>query len=374
MSARRRIVVRTPNWLGDIVMALPAIAAVRAAHPDAHLALAAPAAFAPFCAAVPGVDAVVPLAGSGIRAIGAHAGALAAGAFDVAILFTNSFASALAASRAGIAERWGYDRDWRGRLLTRAIPVTPRRPRGHPGPGATPAPGPPPPRGTPGPGATPAPGPSSSGPHHSAYYLRLVAALEMPPVASATVAVPVPAAGAGQAETLLAAAGVAAGTRLVGFAPGAAYGSAKRWPPERVAEAIARLVAAGARAVLVGAAGDREIARAIQSALVPAARPSVVDLVGATDVKTLMAVLARCDVVVANDSGAMHVASAVGRPVVAIFGPTDEHATAPLGPHTLVRHDVWCRPCLLRACPIDHRCLRGVAAADVAAAVTRYWT
>ena len=357
MSERRRIVVRTPNWLGDIVMALPAIAAVRAAHPDAHLALAAPAAFAPFCAAVPGVDAVVPLAGSGIRAIGAHAGALAAGAFDVAILFTNSFATALAASRAGIAERWGYDRAWRGRLLTRAIPVTPRRPRGSPDPGATPA-----------------PGPSSTGPHHSAYYLRLVASLDMAPVAGASVLVPVPAAGAGQAETLLAAAGVAAGTRLVGFAPGAAYGSAKRWPPERVAEAIARLVAAGARAVLVGAAGDREIARAIQSALEPAARPSVVDLVGATDVKTLMAVLARCDVVVANDSGAMHVASAVGRPVVAIFGPTDERATAPLGPHTLVRHDVWCRPCLLRACPIDHRCLRGVAAADVAAAVTRYWT
>jgi heptosyltransferase-2 len=69
----------------------------------------------------------------------------------------------------------------------------------------------------------------------------------------------------------------------------------------------------------------------------------------------------------------MHVASAVGRPVVAIFGPTDERATAPLGPHTLVRHDVWCRPCLLRACPIDHRCLRGVAAADVVAAVTKHW-
>jgi len=348
-------VVRTPNWLGDIVMALPAIAAVRAAHPDAHLALAAPAAFAPFCAAVPGVDAVVPLAGSGIRAIGAHAGALAAGAFDVAILFTNSFATALAASRAGIAERWGYDRDWRGRLLTRAIPVTPRRPRGSPDPGAVSA-----------------PGPSSTGPHHSAYYLRLVASLDMAPVAGASVLVPVPAAGAGQAETLLAAAGVAAGTRLVGFAPGAAYGSAKRWPPERVAEAIARLVAAGARAVLVGAAGDREIARAIQSALDPAVRASVVDLVGRTDVATLMATLARCAVVVANDSGAMHVASAVGRPVVAIFGPTDERATAPMGPHTLVRHDVFCRPCLLRACPIDHRCLRRIDAADVIEAVARH--
>jgi heptosyltransferase-2 len=346
-----RIVVRVPNWLGDIVMALPAIAAVRAAHPLAHLTLAGPAPFAPFCAAVPGVDAVVGLEGSGIRAIGAHAGALAAGDFDVAILFTNSFASALAASRAGIAERWGYDRDWRGRLLTRAVPVKPRA-RRRPGPSD--------------PGVM-------SGPHHSAYYLRLVEALGMPAVAGASAEVPVPAVGATQATAALHEAGVAAGTRLVGFAPGAAYGSAKRWPPERVAEAITRLAAAGARAVLVGAAGDREIARAIQSALDPSVRPSVVDLVGATDLNTLMAVLARCDVVVANDSGAMHVATAVGRPVVAIFGPTDEQATAPLGRHTLVRHDVWCRPCLLRACPIDHRCLRGIAAADVVAAVTAYW-
>ena len=128
----------------------------------------------------------------------------------------------------------------------------------------------------------------------------------------------------------------------------------------------------GARAVLVGAASDREIARAIQSALDPAARAAVVDLVGRTDLATLMAVLARCATVVANDSGAMHVASAVGRPVVAIFGPTDERATAPMGPHTLVRHDVWCRPCLLRACPIDHRCLRRIDAADVIQAVTSH--
>ena len=117
---------------------------------------------------------------------------------------------------------------------------------------------------------------------------------------------------------------------------------------------------------------DREIARAIQSALDPAVRASVVDLVGRTDVATLMAMLARCAVVVANDSGAMHVASAVGRPVVAIFGPTDERATAPMGPHTLVRHDVFCRPCLLRACPIDHRCLRRIDAADVVEAVARH--
>jgi lipopolysaccharide heptosyltransferase II len=342
-----RVVVRAPNWLGDIVMAFPAIAAVRAAHPGAHLAVAAPAPFAEVCAAVPGVDGVVPLRGSGLRAIGAHAEALAAGGFDLVILFTNSFASALAASRAGIAERWGYRRDWRGRLLTRAVPPRPRR----------------------GGAAAALPGPA--GPHHSAYYLRLVAALGMPPVDAPAALVP-PAAGVERAAGLLVEAGVTDGTRLVGFAPGAAYGSAKRWPPERVAGAIAGVTRTGTRAVLLGAAADREIARAIQSALDPAVRASVVDLVGRTDVATLMAMLARCAVVVANDSGAMHVASAVGRPVVAIFGPTDERATAPMGPHTLVRHDVFCRPCLLRACPIDHRCLRRIDAADVVEAVARH--
>jgi len=350
-GALNRIVVRAPNWLGDIVMAMPAIAAVRAAHPLAHLAVAAPAPFADVCAAMPGVDGVVPLPGSGIRALGAHTDALKAGGFDLAILLTNSFASALAASRAGIAERWGYRRDWRGRLLTRAVTV--RRQR------------------TPESSSTP-----ESSRHHSAYYLRLMASLGMPPVDAspeALAALELPASAIQGAAALLAEAGLAPDARLVGFAPGAAYGSAKRWPPERVAGAIAGLANRGARAVLVGAAGDREIARAIQSALDPAARPSVIDLVGRTDVATLMAVLARCAVVVANDSGAMHVASAVGRPVVAIFGPTDERATAPMGRHTLVRHDVWCRPCLLRACPIDHRCLRGVAAADVVAAVTTHW-
>jgi heptosyltransferase-2 len=347
-----RLVIRAPNWLGDILMAVPAIAAVRAAHPEAHLAVAAPAAFADVCATIPGVDGVVPLSGSGWRAIGAQAAALRAGGFDAAILFTNSFATALTASRAGIAERWGYRRDLRGRLLTRAVPVRARKQT-----------------------ATPESSPLASSRHHSAYYLRLVASLGMPAVDARPVVLAPPAAAVDRAAALLAEAGVGVGSRLVGFAPGAAYGSAKRWPPERVAAAIAGAAgaASGVRAVLVGAAADREIARAIQSALDPAAREAVVDLVGRTDVATLMAVLARCAVVVANDSGAMHVASAVGRPVVAIFGPTDERATAPLGPHTLVRHDVWCRPCLLRACPIDHRCLRGVAAADVVAAVTRHW-
>jgi heptosyltransferase II len=341
----RRIVVRGPNWLGDLVMALPALAAVRAAYPRATLALAAPAPFAPFCAAVPGVDLVVPLPGSGVRAIGGHAAALAAGGFDAALLLTNSLASALAASRAGIPERWGYRRDFRGRWLTRA--VDPRQPDA----------------------ADPSRPPSR---HHRDYYLRLLAALGIAAVPGPfTVAVPAEAHAAAAALLAPLATGNAP---IVGFAPGAAYGLAKRWPPPLVAEAIASLSAAGVATLLVGAPADRPTARAIQSALAARGRTASpggppLDLVGETDLGGLMGVLARCAVVVANDSGAMHVASAVGRPVVAVFGPTDEQATSPIGPHTIVRHEVWCRPCLLRECPIDHRCLRRIPAAAVVSAV-----
>ena len=148
--------------------------------------MAAPAAFADVCAAMPGVDAVVPLARSRLRRARRARRGAAGGRFDLAILFTNSFASALAASRAGIAERWGYRRDLRGRLLTRA--VTPRR------------------------GAVVPPGRAGPGrPHHSAYYLRLVAALGMTPVdaAAGPVAALTPSAAAvEQAAALLADAGV----------------------------------------------------------------------------------------------------------------------------------------------------------------------
>jgi heptosyltransferase-2 len=185
----------------------------------------------------------------------------------------------------------------------------------------------------------------------------------MAPVASMS-AIRVPEDARARAEQLLRDRGRTAGQRLVGIAPGAAYGHAKRWLPESVADVMIRLGKQGIVPVLVGAAGDLAAARAIKSAL--AARGSaglldLIDLVGETDLPTLMGVLASCEVVLSNDSGAMHLASAVGRPVVAVFGPTNEQATSPLGPHRIVKTEAWCRPCMLRECPIDHRCMRDIA-------------
>jgi heptosyltransferase-2 len=203
--------------------------------------------------------------------------------------------------------------------------------------------------------------------HQTEYYLSLVRGLgiETPPVPPRIV--PRPATRA-QADRLLDNAEVAPGARLVGFAPGAAYGHAKRWPPDRVAAVIAALAARGVTAVLVGAPADRDTARAIESALPAGAR--VVDLVGRTTLRQLVGVIARCAAFVSNDSGAMHVAAALGVPLTAIFGPTDERVTSPSGGADVIVRDVFCRPCLLRECPIDHRCMKRIDADAVLRSVT----
>jgi heptosyltransferase II len=337
-----RLVIRAPNWLGDAVMALPAMGALRAAFADAHVAVAAIPSIAPLFEedTSAGQDSLI-----SIPDTKAEARALEAGGFDTIVLLPNSFRSAWTARRAAIPERWGHASGFRRWLLTRAV----ARPRGRV--------------------------------HQSTYYLELVrgvgvaAADPWPRVAAR------PATRA-RADALLASHGVAPGSRAVGFAPGAAYGHAKRWPPRMVAETIVRLWReSNARPVLVGAAADRDSGREIESTL--PADVGAVNLIGRTDLRLLAGVIARCSAFVSNDSGAMHLAAALGVPVVAVFGPTDERVTSPLGAPAgggvhgaLVMPDVltaavFCRPCMLRDCPIDHRCMKGVTVDSVVSTVTR---
>jgi heptosyltransferase-2 len=339
----RRIVIAAPNWLGDAVMGLPALRAVRTSAPGAHLAVAARPSVAALYAMVPEVDAVVPLAPRARltrpSAWRPDVDRLAVERFDLAVLLPNSLLSAWVARQAAIPERWGYAAQGRGWLLTRRV----KRPRGLP--------------------------------HQADYYLQLTTALGFPPVPRvAGIAVP--------AAARDAAAGLLATDRdVVVMAPGAAYGRAKQWPPERFADlALLLFRDRGLATVLVGAGGDAVAAAEIRAALaaLPGGRQALaalVDLVGRTDLATLAGVLQRAHAVVANDSGAMHLAGAVGAPVVAVFGATNEHHTAPLPaqldspPVRLATHDVWCRPCMLRECPLGHQCMRGIAAAAVAALV-----
>jgi heptosyltransferase-2 len=315
--------------LGDAVMALPALAGVRAAYPDARIAVAATASVGPLFEeeTSAATDEVVVIGPSG-----GESAALARGAFDTALLLPNSFRAAWAVHRAGIPERWGYSGNLRGWLLTRAV----RRP-------------------------------FARHIHQSQYYNELVRGLGIE-VPEALPRLSVRPQTARRAETLLARHGVDASMPLVGFAPGAAYGHAKRWPPRRVAEVVTRVSRErGAACVLVGAGADGDAGREIESSLPADVRP--VNLIGRTDLRLLTGVLARCRAFVANDSGAMHLAAALGVPVAAIFGPTDDRVTSPLGDHDVLVHQVFCRPCMLRDCPIDHRCMRGISVDAVFRAV-----
>ena len=326
MAEVRRLIVRAPNWLGDAVMALPALAAVRHAFEGRTIVLAATPAIAPLfeerTPARPDEILTVDRAREAVQLRDARA--------DAILLLRNSFGSAWTARRSGIPERWGYRADWRGVLLTRGV----RRPR--------------------------------RAVHQVEYYLELVRGLGIEPAPGDSLprieALP---ATREKAAAMLTTAGVAAGERLVGFAPGAAYGHAKRWPPERVAQVIAGLEAT---AVLVGAAADRETGRAIESSLPPGVR--VVNLIGRTTLRQLVGVVSRCAAFVSNDSGAMHIAAALGVPLTAIFGPTDERATAPAGAADVILRKVFCRPCMLRECPIDHRCMKRIDVDAVQQSVT----
>jgi heptosyltransferase-2 len=337
LASVRRLVVAPPNWLGDAVLALPAMAAVRRAAPQAHLTIAAAPAVSEVFREVTDVapDAVLDLPGGQA----ATTAALAAGRFELAVLLPNSFGSAWRYRRAGVPGRWGYAAAGRSLLLTRRV----RRPR------------------------------RRDARHMIDYYRSLVRGLgvevgdEPPRLAASPESL--------RAAGRLLSGGAAAGrARLVVVAPGAAYGQAKQWPPDRMAALVARLVARGDTAcAVVGAAHDRPAARALESWLrahAPASLEHVADLVGRTSLGALVGVTARADVFVSNDSGAMHLAAALGRPVVAIFGPTDERATGPIGAHDVISEPVFCRPCLLRDCPIDHRCMKRITVDRIAAAVT----
>jgi heptosyltransferase-2 len=341
-----RFVVIAPNWLGDAVMALPAIADVRNGRPGASLVVAARASVAPLFSLAREVDEVVVLPGRGPYPLGGS---------DVALLLPNSFHSALMTARAGVRERWGYRTDWRALLLTRGV------------------------------------GRAPAGTHQIDSYRHLVQALGFANGSPAPALEPKPECRAAGAEALQRA-GWNGQSPLVALAPGAAFGSSKRWPPSAFADLAGGLGEDGIGVVIVGAAADRGTATEVVQAV--DRRAPVLDLVGRTDIPTLAGVLLNCRALVANDSGALHLAAALGISVSGVFGPTDERTNAPRPreprapspePRDLTTghrppttetvavftHPVWCRPCWLSECPLDHTCMRGIAAADVLAATRR---
>ena len=337
-----RLVVIAPNWLGDVVMALPALADLRRQFDSAHLTVAARPSVAPIFPMVQGVDEVITLpGGGGLRALtgwSADARALAQGGFDTAVLLPNSFGTAFITSKAAIAERWGYAADGRARWLTRAI-SKPSAPL-----------------------------------HQHAYYQALTTALGAPAGPPFAKVWP----DRDRARQLLRDIGLDLDEPFVVFAPGAAYGRAKQWLPERFAELADQIInQRGWSVVMVGSKADRaaceEISRRLPNKGTRINR--LIDFCGKSDLATLAGVLSQAGAVVSNDSGAMHLAGAVGTKVVAIFGPTNEARTSPLSAGAdapapiVITHEVFCRPCMLRECPIDHRCMRRIASQEVFEAI-----
>jgi heptosyltransferase-2 len=326
-SGVKRLLVVAPNWLGDAVMALPAIADVQRAAAGAAIDVAARPSVAPMFTLVDGVREVVVLEhrSSVTRDFAAD---LTGRAYDAALLLPNSFQSALTVWRAGISLRWGFRTDLRAPLLTTAV-MRPGRV------------------------------------HQAAYYQHLTRELGFQGGALEP-RLDIPAALRRAGGNLLKSAGWDGTTPLMAIAPGAAYGGAKRWSAASFAGVVDGLAADGVGTVLVGSPGDQRAG----SEVLAAAASSALDLVGRTDLRMLGGVLSNCRGLVSNDSGAMHFAAAIGVAVTAMFGPTEEWATRPLGrvPPVVLIHDVWCRPCMLRECPIDHRCMRGITVDRVLAA------
>jgi heptosyltransferase-2 len=313
-----RLLVRAPNWVGDVMLSLPALRDVRRAFPAARLEVLARRWVAGLYRAVPGVDGVVESAGTLADAWSVR------GRFDLAVLLPNSFASALAVWRAGIPERWGYATDGRGMLLTRRCRV-PAWVRGR---------------------------------SQVYYYRAMLDGLGVATEGPADASLACPGEWASRGEAMLGADGP-----WIGVNPGAFYGSAKRWPKERfaaAAELLARRLQA--RVAILGSEAERPAGEAIAKQVQAPVRV----LCGETSLPDLVGVLSRLRLLLTNDSGPMHIAAALGVPQVAVFGSTDWRETAPFSEQArVVREPVECAPCLLRECPIDHRCMTRVGTSRV---------
>ncbi len=329
----RRILVRLPNWVGDAVMATPALRSLRAAYPEAWIGVEGRPALAGLLAGLPSFDAFLPDAS---RSPLARVRALRAARVDVAVLLPDSPRAALAPFLAGIPQRVGYARDpFRRFLLTDAL----------------------------------AP-PNTNGRRVPVSmidrYLRVTSALGCP-ARGTQLELRVEPELAERVAKDLARRGAPEDARLLLVTPGAAFGSSKLWPPEHFAQTCDALASRhGLLPVLAPAPGELAIALDVASRMTQ--RPVLVTGPEAT-LAELKALVARASLLLTNDTGPRQIAIALGRPAVVLMGPTDPRHTAHhLERQRVLREPVACSPCHHRRCPIDHRCMTRLSPARAVAA------
>jgi heptosyltransferase II len=331
----QRILVRSTNWVGDAVMSLPALEALRARFPRAEIVLLSKPWVSELYWHHPAVNRQIIY-----KPKGEHRGPLGflklvreirAERFDAALLFQNAFQAAWMAWLARIPLRIGYARDGRGLLLHDAIE----------------------------------PPPAAAYGHQVHYYLQLLfrADIITKPHPVEEIRLRLTDAERTWATRKIDALGLGGPRFLVGLAPGAAFGPAKRWLPERFGGLADRLIGAlNADVLIFGSAAERPLAEKIASSM----KHTPAIAAGETSLRQLLALMARCRLIIANDSGPMHLAAALGIPLVAIFGSTDERATGPLGSRVrVVKRGVECSPCGRRECPIDFRCMADLSVEEV---------
>jgi heptosyltransferase-2 len=322
------LLIRATNWLGDAVMTTPALAGVREGFPDARIVLLARPLVAEMFRRHPDVDEVMvyerPGRHDGVSGRLRLAGELRRRRFDGALLLQNAFDAALLAFLGRIPERAGYPTDGRRMLLTLPVPLPP----------------------------------GILERHEVEYYLCLLDGLGIPRPEPVSLKLVVAEEERAAMADRLASLGIERGAPILAVNPGATYGSAKRWYPDRFA-GVADVLSAewGAKVVIVGSGAEAPLAGEIEAA----ARTPPVNLAGKTTVRELMALLSLSTLLVTNDSGPMHIAAALGVPLVAIFGPTDRRRTSPWSERAkVVQVEIDCSPCRRRVCDRGHECMLGV--------------
>ena len=325
-----KIVVRAPNWIGDVVLSLPALENLKRNLPQAQIWIAARKEVQDLYSSFDFVKGIILLSElNNYKNLREASKKIKEYDFDIGLLLTNSFSSALLFFLAKIPQRWGYSRDNRGFLLTKGVPFKNLD------------------------------GPSS---HQVNYYLNLISGLGFQ-TSDPELVLPLSPKEKEWVKNELSASGYDPKKPLVILNPGAYYGPAKRWPGSRFAELASLLQEKNkAQILIVGSAEEVELAESIASSMTE--RP--INMAGQTTLRQLAELISLANLFITNDSGPMHITNALRVPLIAIFGPTDPRVTGPFHqPSAVIKKEVSCWPCSYRECPFDHRCMMEIEPEEI---------
>lgn len=331
----KRVVVRGTNWVGDAVMTVPALRELRRVLPDAHITLVSRSGAADIFMDADFIDEVLVYERTGLGSAWSQASEWRRRRFDLALLFQNAFEAAAIAFLARVPQRLGYDADRRGMLLTQAIPL-----------------------------------PAWKNERHEIFdYLNLVAELERDLYGHSTIestepqfALRVSVNRQQRAKHSLREHGLRGDAPLVLLCPGSINSRAKRWTAERYAQVADQFAESGVSVALIGSAAEMQVSNEVSRLT----KSTPVVLTGQTSVAEAAAIISVADVLITNDTGPAHIGSALGTPTLVIFGPTNPLTTRPFAPDAeIIRHKPDCAPCMLRDCPIDHRCMTAISPEEV---------